>query len=226
MTVLRATTGTSLRNATAPNSRWPNLPRVNPVAPLSAAATATCSQISSHSGSSGIAASVNTTPGAVGYIDLADAVTLAPNAIQSAIRNATNTTYIDPAAGSAAACSFFSVAALGGINGNVGLTATDNWSYNNNLNVNSPPVRSDVTQTGSDYPLCGMTFAMVYTGIGSTAPGAGPVPGLTNNQRRTLYSFLSHSLTNVAQDRLQGAYYARLPQGMVNNIRRGFQQNF
>lgn len=217
---------TSLRNAAAPNNRWPNLPQVNPAAPSSAAATATCSQISSANGNPGVSAAVNTTPGAVGYIDVADATVSAPNAIQSAIRNATDTAFLDPAAGSAANCNFGSVAAPSGQNGAVGLLLTDNWSSNNNTYAGAPPNRSDVTFSGAGYPICGMTFALVYTGIGSTAPGAGPIPGLTANQRRTLYSFMSYALSNSGQDELAGALYQRIPATLANTVRRGFQANF
>jgi ABC-type phosphate transport system substrate-binding protein len=211
---------TSLRNAAAPNNRWPNLPQVNPAAPSSAAATATCSAISSHNGNPGVAAAVNTTAGAVGYIDVADATSAAPNATQASVRNATDTDFVDPANGSTANCNFGPVAPPAGQNGAVGLNAADSWS-NNNAGI----IRSDVTNAGPGYPICGMTFAMVYTGL-SGAPGGTAVSGLTANQRRTLYSFMSYALSNVAQDRLTSALYQRMPAGLVGTIRRGFQANF
>jgi ABC-type phosphate transport system substrate-binding protein len=220
---LATTSWLTLRNAAAPNNAWPNLPQAasgSAGVPSSAAATATCSAISSHDGNPGVAGAVNTTSGAVGYIDVADATTLAPNAIQAAVRNQTDTAFIDPATGTTANCNFTPVQAPPGINGAVGLAAGDTWS-NNNAGL----VRSDVTNDGPGYPICGMTFALVFTGL-SGAPGGTAISGLTNNQRRTLYSFMSYVLSNVAQDKLTSAFYQRLPGGLANTIRRGFQANF
>jgi ABC-type phosphate transport system substrate-binding protein len=218
---LASTSWGTLRNAPAPNTQWPNLTSPGASHTLNnIAATATCSAIESGDGNPGVAGLVEGNPGAVGYLDVADATNLAPNAIQAAVRNQTDTAFIDPATGTTANCNFTTVQAPPGINGAVGLAAGDTWSANN-----AGLVRSDVTNDGPGYPICGMTYALVYTGL-SGAPGGTAISGLTNNQRRTLYSFMSYILTNAAQDKLTGAFYQRLPQGLVNTIRRGFQANF
>jgi ABC-type phosphate transport system substrate-binding protein len=218
---LASTSWGTLRNAPAPNTQWPNLTSPGASHTLNnIAATATCSAIESGDGNPGVAGLVEGNPGAVGYLDVADATNLAPNAIQAAVRNQTDTAFIDAATGTTANCNFTTVQAPPGINGAVGLAAGDTWSANN-----AGLVRSDVTNDGPGYPICGMTYALVYTGL-SGAPGGTAISGLTNNQRRTLYSFMSYILTNAAQDKLTGAFYQRLPQGLVNTIRRGFQANF
>jgi ABC-type phosphate transport system substrate-binding protein len=209
----------TLRNANAPNNKWPNLAQVNPANPSSAPATATCSAISSLNGNGGVAGSVNGNPGSVGYIDVADAAITAPLAIRPSIRNATDTAFIAPSTGAQANCNFNNVSAPPGPEGAVGLIDTDNWASNN------ATLRSDITNIGPGYPICGLTFAMVYTGLSGT-PGTTAVSGMTNNQRRTLYSFMSYALSNVAQNRLNSALYRSLPGSLLANIRTGFQGNF
>jgi ABC-type phosphate transport system substrate-binding protein len=115
--------------------------------------------------------------------------------------------------------------------GAVGLGATT-WAANTALT--SPPNPPDIIQkqSSSSYPLCGLTFALVYTHanattLNETAPqAAGPEQGWTPDQVRTLYSYFSYMFTPAAQVGLNIAGYDDLPSSWLNNLRAGFQDNF
>ena len=52
---------------------------------------------------------------------------------------------------------------------------------------------------------------LVYSGIGSTPAGSGPVSQLSLNQRQTLYDYVPYILSAATQDKLRTKFYAPLP---------------
>jgi hypothetical protein len=86
-------------------------------------------------------------------------------------------------------------------------------------------MHGDVTDTGSLYPICGVTFGMVFTGLADgTQPNA--VAGLTADQRRTLYAYFSYVLSSGGQKQLLTSYYQAIPTSLLAPIRAEFQKNF
>jgi ABC-type phosphate transport system substrate-binding protein len=164
---------------------------------------------------------VRSTPGAVGYADLADAVVAGtPALIQSNVRNATDTQYVGAANGTAANCDF-ATSLPGSTNSDaVGLNpGGDNWAFD------AATRHDDVTFKGSQYPICGLTFGLVYTGLNGNS-GTGAIARLSANQRRTLYSYFTYVFSPAGQSRLNAARYAALPAAFLTKLRLGFQTNF
>jgi ABC-type phosphate transport system substrate-binding protein len=167
---------------------------------------------------------VKATPGGIGYADLADAVAgqVAPIPYQIAsVRNATDTLFVAPRSGRAANCNLGVASLPGSSNADaVGLNTTgDTWALDN------APNHGDATGAGSAYPICGLTWALVYSGLadGSVNNLANPITRLSQNQRRTLYSYESYILSSAAQDRLSSAFYISLPPAWLVKLRGGFQ---
>jgi ABC-type phosphate transport system substrate-binding protein len=75
------------------------------------------------------------------------------------------------------------------------------------------------------YPICGFTFALVRPGLSGGA-GTGAIARLSNNQRRTLYSYLQFVLSPTTQLLLSQNYYAPVPATFLPTIRSGFTANF
>jgi ABC-type phosphate transport system substrate-binding protein len=170
--------------------------------------------------------------GAIGYADLADTenqIALgAPGFKLANVRNATNTAFVNSAAGSGANCDTGSIVQPGaGQNNIVGITdagtanTTDNWA----TDQTSPANRADITNKGKLYPVCGMTWLLVYTGL-SDGTIANPNSRLNADQRRNLYSYISFILSSPAQALLDQNFYASLPSKLSSDIRAGFQFNF
>jgi ABC-type phosphate transport system substrate-binding protein len=228
----------------ANNVSWPGAPGNAGPPPTSqgVAATATCSALA-NGGSNGNPAMITATRatnGSFSYPDLADAVVAGtPPLVLAGVRNATNTSFQGPSAGNPANCDLAVNTPGSGSSGAVGLDRSrdpaagiftnDTWAFNNdapwpsgaNPNVN----RSDVTFKGSKYPICGLTFDFVYTGLNNgAAPNA--IARLAANQRRTLYSFVTYMFSPAAQSRLAAARYAPLPATVLPTLRAGFQAGF
>ena len=197
----------------SPNTSWPN--------------TGTCNGLTNggSSGNPAMIAKLQATDGGISYPDLADIQGKAGLVIAS-VQNATGTSFAAPNAGKGANCDF-STLALPGSNpsDSVGLNAGDNWG-SDNATVNSPnPDHVNATDLGSKYPICGITFSLVYSGLSDgSAPNA--VSRLSADQRRTLYSYETYILSNAAQDRLGSVSYAALPVTWLGKLRTGFQGNF
>jgi len=189
-------------------------------------AEGTCSKIitAGTSGGPALIKVVGETPAAIGYADLSDAVghglTLAN------VVNAAGTKSTPPNVGNAANCTY-SVVSLPGSSGAeaVGLNSADDWSNNNEANAGKPGNHENPTDLGVQYPICGLTFDLVYTGL-QKVTGANPVSRLSANQRRTLYSYMSFLLSSTAQDEFQNIDYAPLPVTWLPTLREGFQENF
>jgi hypothetical protein len=116
----------------------------------------------------------------------------------------------------------------------------DNWANDAGaaLSPQAPAdQRENITFAGSGYPLCGLTFDMVYAGIndeaGETAPVtgasptvAGPVIGITNDSLRTLYSYMGYVFSPAGQANLDKQTYDELPAAWLSTLRAGFQNNY
>jgi ABC-type phosphate transport system substrate-binding protein len=196
----------------SPNTLWPG----------QTAGDGTCSAIvtAGTSGGQALITKLKETEGGVGYADLADAV--GQGLIMSNVRNATNTSYQAANSGKGANCDY-SVLTLPGATASdaVGLNSEDTWASNNAPN----PEHGNATDLGSKYPICGLTFDLVYTGLDNGAV-SNAISRLTADQRRTLYSYMTFVLSSAAQDGLSSANYAPLPSSWLGKLRAGFQANF
>ncbi len=195
----------------SPNTLWPG----------QTAGDGTCTAITTAgtSGGPALIAKVKTIEGAVGYADLADAA--GQGLIIPTVQNATKTSNQSPSVGKGANCTYGALSLPGSSAGEaVGLGATDTWS-NNNEGEN----HENATDLGSKYPICGLTFDLVYTGLDNGSV-ANAISRLSADQRRTLYSYMTFILSSAAQDALTGADYASLPSAWLPKLREGFQENF
>ena len=147
--------------------------------------------------------------------------------VNAAVQNATKTAFPSPEEGAGANCSF-KAATLPGVTASeaVGLNTKNSWSANNSENSGAPPNHGDVTDLGNGYPICGLTWDLVYTGLHAEEGTKNPISRLTNNQRRTLYGYFSYVLSSAGQEHLSSVEYAPLPSGWLPLLRAGFQTNF
>jgi ABC-type phosphate transport system substrate-binding protein len=112
-----------------------------------------------------------------------------------------------------------------GLNSTDGVTpSTSNWGTDA-ANGGGGTIPSDITNKGSLYPICSLTYDMTYAGESAAFPG-GPIGGLTNNQRRTLYTFFRYVFSPDAQNRLKPQGYLPLPSNWVTQLRIGFSNAF
>jgi ABC-type phosphate transport system substrate-binding protein len=174
-------------------------------------------------------AKVQATAGGVGYIDLAEAVGL-PGVVLASVQNATGTKFEAPSIGGGPANCLYSAlpAPPGSSNSDaVGLNAEDNWSNNNEGYASLPANHENATNLGSKYPICGLTFDLVYTGLNSNnAEGKSANSRLTADQRRTMYSFFTFILSSAGQEVPGKIHYAPLPSSWLTKLAKGFQENF
>jgi PBP superfamily domain len=164
------------------------------------------------------------TVGCVSYADLADALSSFTGAgnIRASVRNATDTAFQAPQFNSFKSnCSFTALSLPGGGTQQeaVGLGA-DTWAQDN-----PGTIYSDPTFKGAGYPICGLTFVLVYRDLNNGAV-SNAVSRLTANQRRTLYAYITYSLSSTAQDRVANAKYATLPPSWLPLLVAGFQEAF
>jgi ABC-type phosphate transport system substrate-binding protein len=162
--------------------------------------------------------------GGIGYADLNEAHgsgLLLPN-----IQNATSTSFQPPAVGNAANCDLKKLEAPPGLTASdaVGLNEGDNWANDNDV-VNKTGNHENATNVGEKYPICGITFMLVYTGLDNGAV-SNPISRLSADQRRTLYSYGTFILSSAAQELLGSSFYAPVPTGWLAKLRTGFQENF
>jgi ABC-type phosphate transport system substrate-binding protein len=223
------------------NVDWPGAPGNHPgggVADTSqpAPATATCSAVTNgaSSGNASMITATLATNGAFSYPDLADALQNT-TLVRAGIDNAAPGPNSFQSPGSTAAnCDFPTTLPGSNTSGNVGLDPTDTWAIDN-----PGIVHSDVAFQGSKYPICGLSFVLVYTGLSGSGARPNPIARMTQNQRRTVHSFLTYVLSPAAQNRLgvaasgSGATlqpgvpgYAKLPNAWLTPLRVGFRTNF
>jgi len=203
-----------------PNTPWPDS--------SGGAASSTCSAVvaPTTSGGPALLALLDTTAGGIGYADLSDAVNDAPSDIQVTVQNAAGTAYVAPGNGTGANCDLSSLSepGNGASTAMVGLVANDNWG-SDNATVNGTGQHDDASNIGTAYPICGLTYDLVYAGLHGAA-GTGAVANLTADQRRTLYSYITFVLSSLRQSILPNNNYASLPLTWQPAILAGFQKNF
>jgi ABC-type phosphate transport system substrate-binding protein len=165
------------------------------------------------------------TEAGAGYADLGDVVTNTEinkaGVVFAHVQNATGTEFVAANTGKGANCDYRTLS-LPGTNAEsaVGLNPEDNWATDNKEGN-----RGNATDLGSKYPICGLTFDFVYTGLDNGAV-ANANSRLTADQRRTLYSFFTFLYSSTAQESYNQFEYASLPVSWVGQIREGFQANF
>jgi ABC-type phosphate transport system substrate-binding protein len=191
-----------------------------------------CSPVVASAGNPGVVFSINDITNSFGYGDVADMInadTHVPKRFARIplVRNSTNTAYVDvrtlnPQTGlsTVSNCNLTSALLPGGVAatnnqavglGGAGATwATDNAGFN----------YTDITNIGDKYPICGLTFELVF------ADTASAIPGLSLNQRQTLYSFSLYALSTGGQNRLRENYYEYLPSSWLVKLRAGLKANF
>jgi len=199
------------------NTEWPGKQKVGE--------EGTCTAIiaPAKSGNPEELAKLKETAGGVGYVDLAEAIGQS-GIVLASVQNATGTHFEAPSVGGGAANCLYSVVSLPGSSKNdaVGLNAEDSWS-NNNEGEN----HENVTALGSKYPICGLTFDLVYTGLNSNnGEGKSAISRLTADQRRTIYSFFTFILSSAGQEVPGKIHYAPLPASWLPLLEQGFQANF
>lgn len=208
-----AVTWTSLASS-ANNAVWPN------------AGDGTCASLQTANGSNGVIALLNgndstgaPNDGGIAYADLSDWSTAGDTL--ASVAAAVGGAFQAPSAGASSNCSFAGL--LPGTNANdaVGLNVSTKIGWA----TDADPIRSDFTNKGSAYPICALTWDLVYTSLnGNSATTA--IAGLTADQRRTLYSYFTYVLSPQAQGRLAVAGFTQLPAGFLTKLRSGFQTNF
>jgi len=166
--------------------------------------------------------------GGIGYADLPDVMNDGSGLLSASVQNAAATTYSSPLSGRTANCDFTALTLPGFSSSDaVGLNLQDNWAADN-AEVNGPSYGSvdheDATDLGSRYPICGLAFDLVFSGLSAGPDSA--IASLTGDQRRTLYSFMTYVLSSTAQDELGGNYYAPLPAAWLETLQDGFQTNY
>jgi ABC-type phosphate transport system substrate-binding protein len=213
----------------SPNTKWPE---------ASEGGTCVAGAIK-HSASSGGPALITTlgeTPNGVGYADLADAV--GHGLILAKVENAAGNgkgeataVYEAPANGTLANCKYSEDVTLpegGSAEGAVGLGAHEN--YSNTPAANSPENHVFASLRGAKYPICGLTFDLVYEGQGrdeTTAIEEGTAfgTGLKPDQRQTLYWYFEDIVFNpIVQSHVVD--YAPLPLAFLTKEAAGFNEFF
>jgi ABC-type phosphate transport system substrate-binding protein len=170
------------------------------------------------------------TAGGVGYVDLAEAG--GNGFVLASVENATGTAFEGPSNGEAANCNFGALSLPGSTTSDaVGLLTTDDWSNNNEKlkteGGNEKENHENATDIGSQYPICGLTFDLVYSGLhANNAEGKSANSRLTTDQRRTLYSYMTFILSSAGQSVPPTIHYSSLPEAWVSKLSQGFQENF
>ena len=194
-------------------------------------AEGTCSEIvtGEKSGGPELIKKLGETPGGVGYIDLAEANVT--GIVLASVEPATLSGFQSPSVGGGAAnCLYSSLNAPPGSSPSeaVGLNTEDNWSNNNETNGGgTAPNHENAADLGSKYPICGLTFNLVYSGLNSNnAEGKSAISRLTADQRRTMYSYFTFILSSAGQEIPPKIHYAALPASWLPKLEQGFHENF
>jgi ABC-type phosphate transport system substrate-binding protein len=204
----------------SPNTVWPGK--------QSPTTEGECSEITTaeNSGNPELLKKLAATEASVGYADLGDAATFQKENPTAGVnfgnvQNATGTEFVKPNAGKGANCDYRTLSLPGSsASDSVGLNPEENWASDNKEGN-----RGNATDLGSRYPICGLTWDLVYKGLDNGAV-PNPISRLSADQRRTEYSFFSFVFSSAAQETLTGIEYAPLPTTWVGTIREGFQANF
>jgi ABC-type phosphate transport system substrate-binding protein len=204
------------------NTGWPGA-----LGDTSPEKTAGCSEVlrAAKSGGQELVTLLSSTTNGVGYADLADAV--GHGLILASIENGAGSSFQPPNVGTSANCNFGVLSLPGSTaSDSVGLNPEDNWG-NNNEAINHTGDHVNATDAGSKYPICGITFDLVYSGLhANNGEGKSAISRLTTDQRRTLYSYYTMILSSTGQSVLGTANYAPLPAAWLSKLQSGFQAGF
>ncbi len=180
------------------------------------------------SGNPALLSKLDGTPGAIGYADLSDAVNdTSAGVVQATMQNGAGTGYVAAGNGLGANCNLSSLSepGNGASTAMVGLIPTDNWG-SDNATVNMTGQHDDANNIGTGYPICGLTYDLVYAGLSAPHGTPSAITALTDNQRRTMYSFMTFVLSSLGQSLLPNNLYTGLPTTWQPAILGGFQQNY
>jgi ABC-type phosphate transport system substrate-binding protein len=207
--------------AYANNQAWPSTSACS--APTAATASSSGNMVSVVEGN----------PGDIGYSELGlwsgytshTGVGLAHVESAAYATSGTAPEYIDPGSGTTGSnCNLSANGLPGGATpqGAVGLAGTNaDWG------IDSSPSKWNLNYQGSNYPICGLTFDLVYQNLtASAATGTSPELGLTNDQLRTLYSFFTYIFSPLGQSYVNAGGYDQLPAAWLPTLREGFQYYF
>jgi ABC-type phosphate transport system substrate-binding protein len=217
---------------TSPNNVWPG-GHATSGGFVSNPLDGTCSPAvnAASSGGPALFTLLQNTVGGVGYLDLADYKNTSenPNNVPieaPLVQNGAGTGYQAASSGLGANCNLSALTEPDDNTptGVVGLDSSWTWAEDNEA-VNGTGNSNNGTDAGTAYPICGLTWQLVYTGLDGTA-GTGAVSTLTNDQRQTLYSYITYELSSVGQAYLSKNNYAPLPSSWLPNLLSGFQGNF
>jgi len=215
-------------------TRWPNVTSISTggVVTLIGTPDLDCAPLvgGTTSGNPALLDKCQTTAGAVCYADVAEASERAaadPNLVLANIRNSVNSAFVAPAEGTKSLCDFSAITTPG-FDGNsaIGLDVGDSWASDQ---LDAPGGRSngDASFLGTGWPACGLTWALIYTGLSDTVEATNdPINRLTDNQRRTLWSYMTYILGSTAQERADAGFYASLPPSFLTTFRSAFQANY
>jgi hypothetical protein len=82
----------------------------------------------------------------------------------------------------------------------------------------------DITYAPRYYPICGMTFMLVYARALPDDPWA--IRRMSDNERRTLFTYVGYMLSSIGQSRLRNIYYMPIPEAWREPILEGVEQAY
>jgi ABC-type phosphate transport system substrate-binding protein len=178
---------------------------------------------------SGVLGVVCNTDGAIGYGDLRSWSGLTAGTLLAQVQTAASAggTPVFVSAGVVGGLSNCNIAGVAQLPGTgaasdfVGLNSANGTTPGaGNWGTDGSPAVSNITYTGNKWPICTLTYDMMYAGDSVAAPG-GPL-GLTDDQRRTLYSFFLYVMSPAGQAGLGTHGYDPLPSSWLAIFRNGF----
>jgi hypothetical protein len=181
----------------------------------------TCANnLDAKSGTGAVVTETQAVDGAVGYGDLSAWPTT--GVIFANLTTATGSTIGPGSPGGTSNCDLGAKGLPGSTNNDaVGLNTTSSWASD------AATLVSDITfpAGGTGYPVCALTWDMVYTRLNSGAV-ANPIGGLTADQRQSLYSYFIYVFSPLGQSKLTTVGYDQLPLAWLQKVRDGFRANF
>jgi hypothetical protein len=165
------------------------------------------------------------TGGFICYGDLPDyqGFTGGSTTIRSTVQAAVGTAFTSPVSGTQANCNFglmtLPLLSSVGLNIDTSGNPVDTWALDN-----SGTIHGDIANQGTRYPICGVTYDLVYQGLGQGTQGGNnsAISGLNADQRRTLYSYELYILSSAGQNEMTKFFYGALPETVVSAVRNDF----
>jgi len=165
------------------------------------------------------------TGGFICYADLPDQAAFSggDTVVKPTVHSATGTTFVSASSGTQANCNFGVMSTPTGSSVGLNLDATgnpvDTWALDN-----AGTVHGDVTNQGNRYPICGVTFALVYQGLGQGTQNGNDsaISNLNADQRRTLYTYELYILSSMGQNEMKNFFYGVIPDTVLGAVRGDF----